>query len=368
MNRPPNLLRLRVVILAAMLVAPAVSQVPALAGQKAVRLSPIIAILDTGILPTHYEFNYRGRHSSTDQLVGWWDFTTDTKGRIVNPKPGQVWDNLVPEPYDDSGHGTGVAAMVVGVNRDPSKTPSAAPGYRFAVGKVLSSSGQSQAALGIAIRWAVRTVHASVINLSVGSDLPAPAALAADDYAALDEARAAGVLVVVANGNGFEGLGLVPGEPGWACSFSSSTSVLSVGGSGPRGYLVSTDPQVVASLTVRTATATSDIAYQDVSGTSFAAPFVAGFAARLIDAARRAREPSDPARMMKLIEYSALDTPVPPQFEGYGVMGLSQLGLALSHARAGTLPPRPVPDISGMYVEGMSNKLRDLWSNRLRSP
>ena len=327
--------------------------------------SPIVVMLDTGIRATHQEFDYRGPGATTGQMVAWWDFTGDRKGKVVEPKVGQLWDPLVPEPYDPVGHGTGVAAMAVGLNRDPLKTPSAAPGFRFGVARVLAITSGEQAPLGDAVRWAVRTVHASVINISIGSIAPLPALVVADDYAAFDEARAAGVLIVVGNGNGWGNVGCAPGEPGWATFYSSSTAVLSVGAAGPLSPCYTTDPEVTTNDGPWTASVSGDHDYDHHSGTSFASPFIAGFAARLIAQARTAHRTVSPAYLQQLIEYLAVDTVLPPQFEGYGEVELTQLPLGLTYAAAGTLPARPNPDLTKRYVDQIA-VLRDLWSNKLR--
>jgi subtilisin family serine protease len=331
--------------------------------------SPIVAVLDTGVRVTHQEFDYRGPHAANDQIVAWWDFTADKKPALVLPKPGQLWDTQVAQPYDDLGHGTSVASMAVGLNRNAAKTRSAAPGYRLAVGKVLSN-GAGQAPLATAINWAVHTVHASVINISIGSIAPVPSAvLGVDALDAIDDAWRSGVLIVVGNGNGWGNVGVLPGEPGWAMDYGMSTHVLTVGESDETANeLDSTDPEVTAQGADTMAANTGDGDYMYEGGTSFASPFVAGFAARLITAARERGRRMSPEQLRTLIEYSAVDTILPPQFEGYGQLALAQLPGALAHARAGTLPARPNPDLNGWYEDNVAMKLRDLWSNQLRYP
>src|SRR3954447_21012627 len=186
--------------------------------------SPIVAVIDTGVRVSHMEFDSRGPKSKTDQVVAWWDFTADKKQHIVEPARGQLWDTQVPDPYDDDvvyGHGTGVAAMAVGLNRVKDKTPSLAPGYRLAIAKALDSAGTSAIKVASAIRWATDTVHASVINVSIGNITPLPAALDVGVLDAIDAATRAGVLVVLGNGNGWANAG-VPGEPGWATGYGES--------------------------------------------------------------------------------------------------------------------------------------------------
>jgi subtilisin family serine protease len=320
------------VALAATSLVPLVSAHGATTMRGVVADSPVVALLDSGVRVTHDEFAYAGPRATNDQIAAWWDFTTDKKATAVLPK-----------------------------------TPSGAPGYRLAIGKVSGNAGAIQH-LSDAIRWAVHTVRASVISISLGTVVPDAAALYADDLDAIDDAWRSGVLVVVANGNGWGNVGVLPGEPGWAVAYGMSNHVLAVGGSDLQGVLETTDPEVTALSAVQTATNTADGAYILESGTSFAAPFVAGLAARAIAAGRAAHRDVSPARIRQLLEYSAVDGPRPPQSEGYGSLSLAELPSVLRYARAGGLPARPNPDVSGTYVENVAMPLRDLWGTTLRRP
>ena len=322
---------------------------------------PVVAVVDTGLRATHQEFDYRGAASTSDQVVAWWDFTTEVKDKVALPEPGQVWDTAVRDPYDRHGHGTGTAGMAVGRNAVPEKTASALPGGKVAIAKVGNEDGAIEGDLAAAIRWAAETVRADVISMSIGTIVPIPAAAAQDVYDAIAAARARGVLVVVSNGNGWGNLGLLPGDPGWASGYSSPAT-LSVGAAGAIGLLQSTDPEVAAAFTVLSPAHTADNAYVSQSGTSFAAPYVAGFAARLLREARLAGRTADADRLELLAKYTAKDTAVPPSFEGYGTLGAAELATAIGHVRAGTLPTRPSPDVSGLYVESVAGSLRDTWS------
>ena len=356
------------IVAVALAAAPSLAATSKQTGAQVVSGSPIVAVLDTGLRATHQEFDYRGPHANDDQIVAWWDFTTDKKPKAVLPRSGQLWDTTVTQPYDDYGHGTGVAAMAAGLNRTAAKVQSAAPGYRLAIGKVLDQGGSQTGDLAAAIRWAVHSVHASVINISIGSPAPLPAALSKAEFDAIDDAWRSGTLVVVANGNGWANAG-GPGEPGWALNYGMSTHVLTVGASENGDNVIdSTDPEVVALSAVTTAGTSGDKAYVYEGGTSFAAPFVAGFAARLVAAAREQSRRVSTQWLRTLVEYSADDTTLPPSVEGYGALSLAQLPSALAHARAGTLPQRPSPDPSGWYVDNVTMRLRDLWSNQLRNP
>src|SRR3954469_3070682 len=96
---------------------------------------PVVTLVDTGARATHAAFDYRGKASTTDQFVGWWDFSAEKKHRDVWPARGQVWDTAVRDPYDSVGHGTLTASMVGG-RRSSAQTPSAYPGAKLAIAKV----------------------------------------------------------------------------------------------------------------------------------------------------------------------------------------------------------------------------------------
>jgi hypothetical protein len=333
---------------------------------------PVVAVIDSGMNPFHQEFSYGGPTSTTDQLVGWWDFTTDKKPLATLPAPGQVWDTAVADPYDDFGHGTMSAAMVGALGTSSQQTRAADPGAKLAIAKVLTATGSIPKATLIdeAIRWAVDTVHADVVNISIGAVVPVPGALYTSTFQALSYARSKGVLVTAANGNGFGGT-LGPGDPGWASAYACSPDVLAVGGTEPDTVYraaslgLSTDPELVAPYNVTYPSNTSNTAYVAGLGTSASAPWVAGFAATLLATARSAGTPLPVDRLETLLKYSTTDVGLPPQFQGYGALTLAELPAARAHASAGTLPTRPSPDVNGTYVETVTATLRQTWCRTL---
>jgi len=135
-----------------------------------------------------------------------------------------------------------------------------------------------------------------------------------------------------------------------------------VGAAGIDGYLVSTDPEVTAVFTVTGPSFKEDRSYVTESGTSFATPYVAGFAAALVKAGREGGHPLAVDRLEQLLKYAATDTSMQPQFEGYGELSAKELPGAVAHARAGTLPTRPSPDLNALYVEDVAGTLRDAWT------
>ncbi|HVE92870.1 MAG TPA: S8/S53 family peptidase [Actinomycetota bacterium] len=323
----------------------------------------IVAVLDTGLNPLHQEFDYRGPSSDDDQIVAWWDFT-EAKGAKRNPAPGRLWDDRAPDPFDDNGHGTATASLAAGRNAAPFavKEPSFAPGTQLAIGKVGNKGGSISGDAAAAVRWAVDTVKADVINMSFGHSYPFPSVWDDTDEA-LAYARRAGVTVVVANGNGFGNAG-GPGAPGWA-SPNSTSDVISVGASDVFGVITHTDPEVVAKFFgVKAAGHNCNACYAGATGTSFSAPLVAGMAAKLIDTALAAGRPSTPQAVETLLKWSARDTLYPPSMEGYGVLDAASFAPAVQHAAAGTLPSSPNP-VNALYVEQVANGLREHWSTTL---
>jgi hypothetical protein len=331
---------------------------------------PIVTLIDSGVNATHQEFDYRGRSSTSDQFVGWWDFSAEKKGKDVLPAPGQGWDTQVKDPYDSFGHGTLTASMAGGRNASAQKTPSAYPGAKLAIAKVTYWAGSSTNrqtsidpyAIAPAIHWAVDTVHTDVISLSIGSVVPVPALVDSDVYAAIHYARSHGVLVVVSNGNGWGDLGLVPGDPGWASNYASSPYALAVGAQGSAGFINSTDPEVAAVYAIVGPSNTSNTGYTSNGGTSFGTPYVAGFAAAALLASRQGGHPLAVDALEQFVKDSSVDTTLPPQTEGYGAVSQAQLPAALANARAGRRPTRPSPDVSAVYVDGVVGTLRVLWT------
>jgi hypothetical protein len=358
-------MKVRSVVLTVLLIAGLVAGVPSQAANVYGGSEVVIAVIDTGLRATHQEFDYQGPSSTTDQIVAWWDFS-DELGAVTLPGSGDLWDSRR-EPFDGHGHGTATASLAAGRNAaGPSvKDPSFAPGYKLAIAKVGTSEGAISGNVAAAIRWAVDTVHADVISISIGFVVPLPD-LVDETHEAARYARQAGSLVTVSNGNGFLNFG-IPGDPGWASPFGDSTEVLSVGASGIDGPFTHTDPEVVAKFfDTRVASNGCDTCYTTMTGTSFSNPLVAGMAARLMAEAIANGRPASPGYVETLLKYSARDTIITPNWEGYGVLDGTQISnVALSHAAAGTLPTRPNPDISGLYVETVSGGLRDVWSNKL---
>ena len=331
------------------LVAVLLAAVPAIASAQ---IDPTygvrVCVVDSGVNAAHKEF-------AAGQLVGFWNFT-DASRRTVGAFDPKY------KPADGNGHGTLTASMAVGLNADPRKTKSFAPGFPFAAAQVSTPDGTVSGDIAGAVRWCVDTITASVINISIGSIVPLSVAgdlLSGEVYDAIAYARSKGVLVTVANGNGTGNLGLVPGD-GASSNFSMSLDVLAVGASGLSGATVSYQPEVAAQYLVTGPVHNNTTGYENTGGTSFSAPLVAGFAARLIAEARSAGRDLTAGPLEALVKSAAGDTELPPIWEGYGVIDAARLAGALAAAREGRLVARPDPDVSAMYVEDVAGTQRRL--------
>lgn len=229
-----------------------------------------VAVLDTGYDPHH----------------------PDLKGKVVGAA------NFTPEsgPTDATdrfGHGTHVAATIAGRGR--AGRPGGrgvAPGASLLVGKVLDQYGSGDLSWIMAgMEWAVDQ-GARVVNVSIG----APAYEGPDPISDAVDALTArtGALFVVSAGNSGPGLQTVT-TPGTAASaltvgaVSKQDEIASFSSRGPRLGDGVVKPEITApgvGIVAARAAGTSlgevvDASYTSMSGTSMAAPHVAGAAALL---------------------------------------------------------------------------------------
>ncbi|MFI1094104.1 S8 family peptidase [Streptomyces sp. NPDC020917] len=185
---------------------------------------------------------------------------------------------------DDYGHGTHVAATIASVD---TTYRGVAPDASLAVGKVCDSTGTCPtSALLAGIDWAVNTVHAKVVNLSLGgpADETDPAIAVINDLSAKD-----GTLFVVAAGNdGENGPGSV-GAPAIANSalavgaVDSADQLAVFSSRGPRPSDNAVKPDITAP-GVNIVAAKLGGGHTSKSGTSMATPHVAGSAALVAQA------------------------------------------------------------------------------------
>ncbi len=169
-----------------------------------------VAVIDTGIAP-HSDFGSR--------IKAFYDFT---RGGVAT------------KPYDDNGHGTHVAGLIGGNGESSLAGTYAGVATKVSlVGlKVLKADGSGSTSDVIAaIEFAIankRTLGIDIINLSLGHP-PFESATTDPLVAAVQEATAAGILVVTSAGNyGVNPLTGLPGYGGISVP-GNSPSALTVG-------------------------------------------------------------------------------------------------------------------------------------------
>jgi serine protease AprX len=296
-----------------------------------------VAVLDSGITPTHPDLD-GGKVIGFKDLVG---FKTNA--------------------YDDNGHGTHVSAIAAG-DGDASggQFRGVAPAASIVSVKVLSSSltgsgGEvvsgidwvlaNRNSFGVPIRMIVLSLQSEPGLCSNGSDTVS---------AAVDEAHARGMLVVVAAGNGGPGLCSI-GAPAAA---AGALTVGAMADTSEDGFQLAAfsargptrhgtiKPDVVAP-GVDITSAAPPSGYATRSGTSMAAPFVAGVAALMLDA--------NPALSSQQLKETIMNTAIDwgrsgdnttPGFAGrdidYGAGRLDAYA-AIRAAGAGLSTPPPAP-------------------------
>lgn len=259
-----------------------------------------VAVLDTGIDATHPDLD--------EVVVGERDFSG--KGNVV----------------DGDGHGTHVASILAGSGEaSDGVNKGVAPDADLLVGKVLDDNGDGTLSGVIeGMEWAAAE-GADVVNLSLGSlffDVPSPDAVAVDELT-----EQFGTLFVVSAGNyGELGQGTV-GSPGIAAKAltvgavddADEVTVYSSRGGADAGLL---KPDVVAPgdgiVAARAAGTTGGDVVDDLhvalSGTSMAAPHVAGAAAVL----KQARPDLSATALKSALMGSAVPTGADVWTEGAG--------------------------------------------------
>ncbi|WP_240654115.1 S8 family serine peptidase [Streptomyces sp. AcE210] len=185
---------------------------------------------------------------------------------------------------DDNGHGTHVASTVAGID---STYKGVAPDADLAIGKVCDSTGSCTTSDVLAgMDWAANTVHAKVVNMSLGgpADETDPAIALINDLSA----RTGTLFVVAAGNDGENGVASV-GAPAIANSalavgaVDSDDKLAFFSSRGPRPSDNAVKPDITAP-GVSIVAAKLGGGFTAKSGTSMATPHVAGSAALVAQA------------------------------------------------------------------------------------
>src|SRR3989338_6725247 len=214
-----------------------------------------VAIIDTGIDKDHADL--------IDNLKGGVNFVSKSPAKPADPNK---WD-------DDNGHGTHVAGIVAAVDNEIGVIGTAPEAYLWAV-KVLDRNGSGYTSDVIdGITWA-KNNGMQVINMSLGSGTDVQAL-----HDAVDVAYAAGVVIVAAAGNSGDGDGST-NEVIYPAKYSSVIAVAAtaVDDSTPSWSAEGEEIKLTApGVSIRSTW--NDGLYNTISGTSMAAPHVAGVVA-----------------------------------------------------------------------------------------
>ena len=261
----------------------------------------IIGFVDSGINPNHAEFNNRLRRGydtvqlGAGELAGGVRLLGDNSGADTNPT-----DRFV-------GHGTGCAgiiggegvAMPPGLAGDCRLLPIRSLGSALYPGRAAAVGVGALSDLDMGLVMAVQ-LGANVINCSFGTDdedlepgAPKP------HVEAVAFATARDCTLVAASGNSGDR------RIYWPAAFAQ---VIAVGSVGPdrsiSPFTTGGDHVALCAPGERIRTAALD-GYQRATGTSFAAPFVAGAAGLLVARARERSASLDPATLKSILVASA---------------------------------------------------------------
>jgi subtilisin family serine protease len=261
----------------------------------------IVGVVDSGIATVHAEFGRQIRSGydtvrlGSSEMAGGVTLLGDRSGTDTNPA-----DRFV-------GHGSGCAAIIgalgeampPGLAGDAQILPIRSLGAARFPGRTAAVGIGAIGDLDMGVKMAV-DLGARIINMSFGTDDEALEPGAAKPHAeSVAYAAARGCTLVAASGNSGDA------RTYWPACFPE---VIAVGACDP-GYrpcsFSTTGPQVALNAPGERVVTAALEGYQHATGTSFAAPFVAGAAALLLARAERRSCPLDPETLRHLLVSSS---------------------------------------------------------------
>jgi subtilisin family serine protease len=238
----------------------------------------LVAVLDTGVQLDHPDLA-GNIWTNSDEVPG--NGRDDDANGVIDDVHGANMFDLSNNVNDDNGHGTHVAGIVAARKGNGIGGSGIAPGATIMPVKVLDKNMAGDTdALAMGIRYAVDN-GARILNVSVNSDDETAAVTTAVSYAGQK-----GAIIVASAGNNGRNIDLVPSYP----ASLPDHAVFSVAASAADGLLwnlSNTGAHAVdlAAPGARISSTATGSGYQSRTGTSAAAPFVAGSLA-LLSAAR----------------------------------------------------------------------------------
>lgn len=211
-------------------------------------------------------------------------------------------------PLDDNGHGTHVAG-IIGAANNGAGVAGVAPGVSLYAVKVLTAQGSgSYSAIIDGIQWAVNN-KMNVVNMSLGAPQGSDAM-----KKAVEAAYKAGVTLVMAAGND-SGPVNYPAKYPQSIAVSASDSADKIAAFSSRGAEIA----LIAPGVAIYSTYMGGI-YKSLSGTSMAAPHVAGLAALAVGAGAKT-----PAQVRKALQGAAVGIGLLPAEQGAGLVDAGML-------------------------------------------
>jgi len=241
-----------------------------------------------------------------------------------------------PKDFGDNGrgHGTHVAGIIAARGHAPNGVRGVAPGVTLRSYRVFpkNSGSASSFAIAKAIDQAVID-KCDLLNMSLGGGQPDPTL-----SAAVDDARAAGSLCIIASGNGGRQPVSFPATLGSALAVSAmgrkgtfpsnaaeSDDVAAPYGTDKKNFIAefsNIGPEIDLTGPGVGIMSTWPTGYTEISGTSMACPAVVGAAARALTGSPLLKKKRDAARsdaIVKAILGTATSLGFGPNFEGHGL-------------------------------------------------
>lgn len=237
-----------------------------------------------------WELGHKGQGSRVLTLDSGADTSHPALKAQIETTKNFLGNGVLPSVKDEIGHGTHVAGTVLSV----------APKAKLLIGKVCGSDGECTSSDMIAgIEWGLQQ-KVDVINLSLGDVTTTPL-----EKKVIEKAEKTGVIVVAATGNDGEKSVAYPAAYETVVAVGAVNEALkkaSFSNWGPELDLMAPGDRIVSATPVD-----SGKPYSTFSGTSMAAPHVAGVAA-LVRGSNKALKPAQVQDILKKTA-TALGTP-----------------------------------------------------------